>query len=48
MLEMRHTLWCGEVNNVSISLEHVHFLNCLNGLNIELLQRRLELLIINA
>lgn len=42
------TLWCREVNNVAVTLEHVDLLNCLDWLHIELLQRGLELLVVGA
>jgi len=34
--------------DVSIFLEHVDLLDCLDGLNIELLERRLQLLVVRA
>ena len=37
-----------EVDNVSISLEHVDLLNCLDRLNVQLLQGRLQLLVIHS
>jgi len=36
------------VDDVSISLEHVDLLNSLDGLDIELLERRLQLLVIHS
>ena len=42
------TLWCREVNDVSVALEHVDLLNSLDGLYVELLQRSLELLVIGT
>lgn len=42
------TLWCSEVDDVSIGLEHVHLLNCLNGLHVQLLKCGLELLVVDA
>jgi hypothetical protein len=36
------------VDDVSISLEHVDLLNSLDGLNIELLERRLQLLVVHT
>jgi hypothetical protein len=36
------------VDDVAISLEHVDLLNSLDGLNIELLERRLQLLVIHS
>jgi hypothetical protein len=35
------------VDDVSVSLEHVDLLNSLDGLDIELLERRLQLLVIH-
>jgi hypothetical protein len=35
------------VNDISVSLEHVDLLNSLDGLDIELLKRRLQLLVIH-
>ena len=40
------TLWCREVNDVAILLEHVDLLNSLNWLNVQLLESGLELLVI--
>lgn len=37
-----------EMNHVSVFLEHIDLLNCLNGLHVELLQRSLQLLVIGA
>lgn len=45
---MKHTLWCGEVDDVSVRLEHVDLLNGLNWLDVHLLENGLELLLINA
>lgn len=45
---MSHTLWCGEVDDVSVALEHVDLLNGLDGLDIELLEGLLELLVIGG
>jgi hypothetical protein len=42
------TLWRREVNHIAIALEHVDLLNCLDGLHIELLERRLQLLVVGA
>ena len=36
------------MNDVAVALEHVHLLNGLDRLDIELLERRLELLVIAA
>jgi len=36
------------VNDIAVTLEHVHLLNCLNRLDVELLQRRLQLLVVGA
>jgi hypothetical protein len=43
-----HTLWCGEVDDVAVALEHVDLLNSLDGLNVQLLERSLELLVVGA
>ena len=40
------TLWCREVNDVPIALEHIDLLDCLDRLHIHLLQCALELLVI--
>jgi hypothetical protein len=45
---VRHTLWCREVDDVSVALEHVDLLNRLDGLDIELLERSLKLLVVGA
>lgn len=45
---MSHTLWCGEVDDVSVALEHVDLLNGLDGLDVELLQGLLELLVVGG
>lgn len=42
------TLGGGKVNDVAVALEHVDLLNGLDGLHIELLERRLELLVVGA
>ena len=44
----RLTLWCGEVNDVAVALEHVDLLDGLNRLDIQLLKRGLELLVVGA
>ena len=36
------------MNDIAVALEHVDLLNCLDGLHIQLLQRRLQLLVIGA
>lgn len=43
---MRLTLGGGEVNDVSVTLEHVDLLNCLDRLRVQLLEGGLELLVI--
>lgn len=43
-----HTLWCREVDDVSVGLEHVDLLNGLDGLDVELLERALELLVVGT
>lgn len=40
------TLWRGKVDDVAVALEHIDLLNRLDGLRVQLLQRRLELLVI--
>lgn len=42
-----HTLWCSEVDNVSIGLEHVDLLDRLDGLHVDLLKSGLELLVVH-
>ena len=42
------TFGSSEVDDVSISLEHVDLLDCLNWLNVELLQGSLQLLVIHS
>ncbi len=48
MQEVMHTFRCSEVNDVSILFEHIDLLNRLNWLDVELLQRRLQLLVVCA
>ena len=43
---MVRTLGGGEVDDVAVALEHVDLLNGLDGLDIELLERLLELLVV--
>ena len=43
-----HTLWCSEVDNVSVGLEHVDLLDCLDGLHVDLLKSGLELLVVHT
>lgn len=43
-----HTLGGGEVNHVAVALEHVDLLDGLDGLDVELLQGLLELLVVGA
>lgn len=45
-IKSRRTLWCGEVENVAVFPEHVHFLNALNRLHVQLLQSTLQLFIV--
>src|SRR5437667_10311501 len=40
------TLWSGEMNDLSVFFKHVDFLNSLNRLNIQFLQRALQFLVI--
>jgi len=44
----RLTLWCGKVDDVSVALEHVDLLNGLDGLDVDLLESLLELLVVAA
>jgi len=37
-----------EMDDVSVGLEHVDLLNCLDRLNIELLERSLQLLVVHS
>lgn len=43
-----HTLGGSEVNHVAVALEHVDLLNRLDGLDVELLERLLQLLVVGA
>ncbi len=45
---MLRTLRCCEVDDISILLEHVDLLNGLNGLDVHLLERGLQFLVISA
>jgi hypothetical protein len=42
------TLGSSKVDDVAIGLEHVDLLNCLNGLDIQLLQGSLKLLVVGT
>lgn len=42
------TLWCGEVDDVAVALEHVDLLNSLDGLDVQLLERSLKLLVVGT
>lgn len=42
------TLGCGKVNDVAITFEHVDLLDSLDGLDVELLEGLLELLVVGA
>lgn len=42
------TLGSGEVDDISVLLEHVNLLDGRNGLGVELLQRRVKLLVIST
>jgi hypothetical protein len=44
----RPTLWCREVDDVAVALEHVDLLNSLDGLDVQLLECALELLVVGA
>jgi hypothetical protein len=43
-----HTFRSGKMNDIAVLLEHVHFLDGLNWLNIELLERCLKLFVVCA
>lgn len=42
------TLWCGEVDDVAVRLEHVDLLNGLDGLDVHLLEGGLKLLVVDT
>lgn len=42
------TLWCREMDDVAVALEHVDLLDSLDGLYIKLLERGLKLLVVGA
>jgi len=42
------TFRCGEMNDVSIFLEHVHLLYCLDRLHVEFLERGLQFLVVGS
>jgi hypothetical protein len=42
------TLWCREVDDVAVALEHVDLLDGLDGLDVQLLKRGLKLLVVGA
>lgn len=42
------TLGCREVDDVAVALEHVDLLDGLDGLDVQLLEGRLELLVVGA
>ena len=42
------TLWCRKMDDVTIRLEHVDFLDCLDRLHVHLLQSCLELLVVRS
>lgn len=44
----RLTLWCGEVDDVAVRLEHVDLLDGLDGLDVHLLEGSLQLLVVGA
>ena len=46
--ERKPTLGSSEVNNIPVLLEHVHLLDRLDGLDVELLERGLQLLVVGA
>jgi hypothetical protein len=43
-----HTFGSCEMDDVSVGLEHVDLLNCLDRLDIELLERSLQLLVVHS
>jgi len=43
-----HTLWCREVNDVAVTLEHVDLLNARDGLDVHLLESRLQFLVVGT
>jgi hypothetical protein len=45
---VRHTLGCGEVDDVAVRLEHVDLLDLSDGLDVHLLEGSLELLVVGA
>lgn len=47
-LELPLTTGVGEVDDVAVLLEHVDLLNALDGLDVQLLESGLELLVIGA
>jgi hypothetical protein len=42
------TLWCREVDDIAVTLEHVDLLDGLDGLDVELLEGSLKLLVVGA
>jgi hypothetical protein len=48
VLVRERTLWCREVDDVAVALEHVDLLDSLDGLDVELLERGLKLLVVGA
>lgn len=42
----KRTFRSSKVYHIAIFFEHVHLLDCLDGLSVELLKRRLQLLVI--
>jgi hypothetical protein len=47
-VETQRAFGRGEVDDIAVRLEHVHLLDGLDGLDIELLQRGLQLLLVGA
>ena len=43
-----YTLWSSEVNHVSVFFEHVYFLDCLDGLDVEFFEGGLEFFVVGA
>lgn len=44
----QHTLGVGEMDHIAVLLEHVNLLDGLDGLDIELLERSLQFLVVGA
>jgi hypothetical protein len=48
ILHIYLTLWRGEVNDIAVRLEHIDLLDLLDRLDVHLLQRGLQLLVVGA